>query len=208
MIVLGAGRHTKDLITIIKDASSDSLFFFDDVTDNLTKLLNTYKVINDIKVLEELIENDNNFVIGVGNSKVRKLLYDKTKHLKPNYINLISDTAIIGTHNVSLGWGLNIMHQVFISNNVTIGNGTLINRLAGIHHDVIIGDFCDIGPNVNVLGGVRLGNNVMIGAGVTILPDIFITDNSVVGSGAVVTKNITKTGIYIGVPAKLKDNDK
>ncbi len=202
MIVLGAGRHTKDLITIIKDTSVSTLYFFDDVTKNRTNFLNKYKVINSIYDLELFLKTNNTVAIGTGSPSVRRILYEKTKHIKPKYISLISNTAIIGDINVKLGWGLNIMHQVFISNNVTIGNGSLINRSAGIHHDVSIGSFCEIGPNANILGGVKIGNNISIGAGATILPDIYICDNSIIGAGAVVTKNILRKGKYVGVPAK------
>ena len=46
-----------------------------------------------------------------------------------------------------------------------------------------------------------IGNNVSIGSNATILP-INICDNVVIGAGSVVTKNITKSGIYVGNPAK------
>lgn len=51
-------------------------------------------------------------------------------------------------------------------------------------------------------GCIRVGNNVFIGAKATILPDIEICDNVFIAAGAVVTKSITKSGIYGGVPAK------
>ena len=46
-----------------------------------------------------------------------------------------------------------------------------------------------------------VGNNVSIGSNVTILP-VSICDRVVIGAGAVVTKNIEKSGIYMGNPAK------
>ena len=46
-----------------------------------------------------------------------------------------------------------------------------------------------------------IGNNVSIGSNTTILP-ISICDNVVIGAGSVVTKNILKSGIYAGNPAK------
>ena len=204
MIVLGAGRHTKDLMTVIDLTKINSIIFFDDITKNIAGFLGKFKVITNITELSKLIKIDNGLVIGAGNLKIRRILYEKTKHLNPNYINIISNTAIIGSFNVSLGWGLNIMHQSFISNNVTIGNGTLINRSAGIHHDVIVGEFCEIGPGTNILGGVHIGHDVSIGAGAIILPDITICDNVIIGAGAVITKNIYESGTYIGIPAKLK----
>ena len=47
-----------------------------------------------------------------------------------------------------------------------------------------------------------LGNNVSIGSNATLLP-VSICDQVVIGAGAVVTKDITKSGIYAGNPARL-----
>lgn len=46
-----------------------------------------------------------------------------------------------------------------------------------------------------------IGNNVNIGSNSTILP-IHICDNVVIGAGSVVTRNISKSGIYAGNPAR------
>ena len=46
----------------------------------------------------------------------------------------------------------------------------------------------------------HIGNNVSIGSNSTILP-VNICDQVVVGAGSVVTKDITKSGIYVGNPA-------
>ena len=51
----------------------------------------------------------------------------------------------------------------------------------------------------------KIRNNVSIGTNSTILP-VTICDNTIIGAGSVVTKDITKTGIYAGNPAKkMKD---
>ena len=47
----------------------------------------------------------------------------------------------------------------------------------------------------------KIGNNVKIGSGSTILP-VKICNNTIIGAGSVVTKNINKSGIYAGNPAR------
>jgi acetyltransferase-like isoleucine patch superfamily enzyme len=47
----------------------------------------------------------------------------------------------------------------------------------------------------------HIGNYVSIGSNATILP-VSICDHVVIGAGAVVTKNITESGVYAGIPAK------
>jgi len=44
-----------------------------------------------------------------------------------------------------------------------------------------------------------------IGINATVKNNIKITNNCIVGAGAVVVKSIEKSGVYIGVPAKIKE---
>jgi acetyltransferase-like isoleucine patch superfamily enzyme len=46
-----------------------------------------------------------------------------------------------------------------------------------------------------------VGNNVSIGSNSSILP-VSICGNVVIGAGSVVSKNITKSGVYTGNPAR------
>lgn len=102
---------------------------------------------------------------------------------------------------------------------ITIGNGT------------IIGDDClldgrgglEIGENVNfssraciytmqhdyqahdfagIRGKVTIGNRAWISCNTTVLPGVDISQNCVVAAGAVVSKNLDKSGLYGGIPAK------
>ncbi len=47
-----------------------------------------------------------------------------------------------------------------------------------------------------------IGNNVSIGTNATVLP-VNVCDHVVIGAGSVVTKDITKSGVYCGNPARL-----
>ena len=51
-------------------------------------------------------------------------------------------------------------------------------------------------------GCIEIGSNVFIGSRVTILPNIRICDNVFIAAGALITKSISESGIYGGVPAK------
>jgi acetyltransferase-like isoleucine patch superfamily enzyme len=52
-------------------------------------------------------------------------------------------------------------------------------------------------------GGVTVGENSFIGAGATIIQNTNIIGNTLIGAGAVVIKDITRSGVYVGNPAKL-----
>jgi len=113
--------------------------------------------------------------------------------------------------NVKIGPFVEIQKNVVIGKNTTISSHSFICEL------VTIGENCFISHGVmftndlfknGSLGGsqekwkpTKIGNNVLIGSNSTILP-INICDDVVIGAGSVVTKNILKSGIYFGSPAK------
>ena len=107
---------------------------------------------------------------------------------------------------------------VEIQSDVIIGDRSKVQSHSFICSLVSIGLDCFIGHGVMFVndtftGGspakgdkskwkeTLVGNNVSIGSNATILP-VSICDRVVIGAGAVVTKNIEKSGIYMGNPAK------
>ena len=107
--------------------------------------------------------------------------------------------------------------QIEIGRDVSINSKSFINGCGG----VTIGDNTRIGtqsiiiasnhkfddPNVLVKDaitkqGVQLGENIWLGARVTVLDGIQIANDTVIGACSLVTKPLTESGVYVGVPAK------
>jgi len=99
-----------------------------------------------------------------------------------------------------------------------IGYGLLIPH----SHGIVIGAI-DIGNHVTIFQGVTLGaknfdltfssktrpsigNHVIVGAGAKVLGGITLGDNSVVAANAVVLKNVLKSELVAGIPAKSVKN--
>ncbi|MES1220941.1 MAG: acyltransferase [Bacteroidota bacterium] len=106
---------------------------------------------------------------------------------------------------------------VEIQKNTKVGDGTRIQSHCFICENVLIGKNCFIAHGVMFADDmfrsgrpayldkakwkkITIGNNVSLGTHSTIMASI--CDDVVIGAGAVVTKDITKPGIYAGVPAK------
>lgn len=53
------------------------------------------------------------------------------------------------------------------------------------------------------IGRVRIGSNVFVGANATILPGVTIGDDSVIGANSVVTKDVPKSSVAVGSPARV-----
>jgi len=94
---------------------------------------------------------------------------------------------------------------VIIEDDVVVKYGTILTDTALIKRNVFIG------PNVITLGGGHdrkrvngtiIGENCYIGAGTKIAGGVEICNDVVVGANSFVTKDITKPGIYVGIPAR------
>ena len=63
-------------------------------------------------------------------------------------------------------------------------------------------DYCHISVGVHLAGSVTVGKLAFVCTGATVINNKSLCDDCVIGAGAVVVKNIEKSGIYVGVPAK------
>ena len=200
MIVLGSGGHAIEVLDILIEKNyNKEIIFINTLIKDDDKLFNKYTITSSLK---HLSNNQNNFIVGVGDIQLRKKLSIYAISNNLNWVGIHSKNIKVGTYNVNIDKTVDIMDNVIISSNVTIKRGTLINRNASIHHDVIIGENSVISPGVQLLGGCEIGNNVFIGAGSTILPKVQIEDDVIVGAGSLVNKNITKSSKVFGNPAR------
>jgi acetyltransferase-like isoleucine patch superfamily enzyme len=102
--------------------------------------------------------------------------------------------------NVIIGEFTKIQSHTFICELVTIGKNCFIG-----HGVMFINDLFAIGKpaqgDKSLWKETFIGNNVCIGSNSTILP-VYICSDVVIGAGSVVTRNINKSGVYAGNPAK------
>lgn len=201
MLIIGAQGHAKEILQILLEESISDFLFFDNINDHQA-LYNRFTVLNSFSQVKTAFKSDNSFALGIGGPVKRFKMMKKFTELGGEVKSVISKSASVGLFDVSLGKGLNIMKNVFISNSVAIGDGCLMNYGCNIHHDVSIGEYCELSPQCQVLGRVRLGSFCSIGAGAIILPKIKVGHNVIIGAGAVVTKDVDDNKILVGVPAR------
>ena len=123
----------------------------------------------------------------------------------------------VNLYGCAIGPNTKIGPFVEIQSGAVIGSNCNIQSHSFICTGVIIGHYCFIGhgvmftndtfkiakpdPNSDHWKETIIANNITIGSGVTLLP-VYVCPNVVIGAGSVVTKDITKSGIYLGNPAK------
>lgn len=205
MLVVGAKGFAKELLDILIKNKEKDIVFYDDVTEDIgEKIFDKFKILRNTDEAKSYLEKDARFTIGIGNPKLRKLLYEKFILLGGYYTSTISNFSDIGTFGVEIGDGCNILSGVRISNDCKIGKGTIIYYNSIITHDVEVGDFVEISPGAILLGRCKIGNGTHISAGSIIFPDIEIGENVIVAAGSVVRENIPDNVMVAGIPAVIK----
>jgi len=207
MLIVGAKGFAKEVLEVLyQNGDTENLVFYDDISNDLPDLL--FGKFNILKSIEQaqayFSATENRFTLGVGNPILRKNLYEKFKIIGGALTSTLSLTGQIGSFDVRIGEGLNMLSNSIISNGVKVGNGCIIYYGATITHDCIINDFVEISPNVTILGSCTIGSYTQLGANSTILPKISIGKNVIVGAGSVVTKNVPDNCLVVGVPAVIK----
>jgi acetyltransferase EpsM len=206
IIIIGAGGHASVIIDIIQSMiNSGHEIRIKGILDNrkdITKFMG-YTILDEIKNAVLYDDKDTEFVVAIGNNKVRKSIATELSKLK--YFTPIHPTSIIGS-NVYIKCGTVVMPRVIINANTYIGSHVIVNSGAIVEHDNIIGDFVHISPGTILCGGVSVGESTHIGANSTVIPCKKIGSNSVIGAGSTIINDIQSGIIAVGSPTKTIKN--
>lgn len=206
MLVVGAKGFAKEILEIIYQLNQlENLVFYDDLNNDIDdKLYDRFPVLKNTEQASTYFKTvDNRFTLGIGNPVLRKKMYEKFSKEGGNFVSTISPLAIVGTFDVQIGIGSNVLAGAVLSNSTLIGKGCIVYYNSVIPHDCTMGDFVEISPGVVLLGRCEVGSYTHIGANATILPGLKLGQHVIIGAGSVVTKDVPNNCMMVGVPAKL-----
>jgi sugar O-acyltransferase (sialic acid O-acetyltransferase NeuD family) len=204
LAIIGAGHLGQQIAHFaITDGHFEKVIFFDDYTSEAE--------VNGIKVggkTNSIVDSFNNkmfdeIIIGIGYNHMesRKEFFQKFyKHIP--FANIIHSSNLID-ESVSFGVGNILYPGSVIDAKVEIKDNILINIGCSIAHDTIIHSHCFISPRVALAGFIEIGERSILGINSTIIDNIKIAAQVQIGGGTVVIKNIEKSGIYVGNPARI-----
>jgi len=206
MLIIGAGGFARELLQVLVDLKlQDTIYFYDDVNADAPDLLyGKFQVLKQAAQAKSLFEQGHrDYILGIGNPAIRKKMKKKFDELGGNLCSAISPSTIIGSYDVHIGEGCNMLSTVTISNSAKIGNCCLMYYGTIITHDCVVGDYVELSPNVVLLGRCVVGDLTHIGANSTVLPKVKIGKNVVIGAGSLVTRDIPDNSLAYGVPARI-----
>lgn len=206
MLIIGAKGFAKEVLEVFHQMNeTENIAFYDDVNAGVENFLfGKFPVLKNENQAEAFFKsNGSAFTLGIGNPQLRFKLYKKFTDLGGNYTSCVSPHASIGSYDIEIGEGTNILANASISNSSTIGKGCIIYYNVIITHDCTVGDFVELSPNAILLGNVNIGSFSHIGSNATILPHINVGKNVIIGAGSVVTADIPDNCVAYGSPAKV-----
>lgn len=198
VVIIGGGMHANVLVDVISYIPEVELIGYINVKETS---INAKFLGNDNKIKYLKKQGAEYFIVGIGNNKTRKRLFEKAirEGIKPYTIisphTYISETADIGK-------GCVIMPGVTIQTGVKIGENCIINTNSSIDHDCLIGSHTHIAPGVTLSGSVEIGLETLLGTGAIAINDINIGENCIIGAGTVVIRDLPKNSKVAGVPAQ------
>ena len=206
IFLFGGGTHCLSCIDVIEHQDKYQIVGIIDSIKDIGSSYEDYPILGRIESLPDLIQQYNveaGFVC-LGDNWQRKKLAEEVLSIIPSFdfVNLIHPRAVFG-RNVSLGKGIFIGAQSFISSSVTVGDFCLIHQRAHLGLRCTMEEASSISAGSIAGGRVTIGVGAAITLGAIINERITIGSYSVVGSGAVVCKDIPDYVVAYGTPAKV-----
>lgn len=201
LVIVGASGHGKVLADIAEKVGYTDIFFLDD--NQAVKNCGKYSVVGASS--DAMRYSSCDFIVGIGNAEIRKGIQEQLIEEGLHIVTLIHPKAVIAS-DVSLGVGTVVMAGAIINPCSKVGNGCIINTGATVDHDNVLEDYVHVSVGSHLAGTVSIGASTWIGAGAIISNNISICEKCMIGAGAIVVKNITEPDIYIGNPARKKQD--
>ena len=138
----------------------------------------------------------------VGNTKVRRNLYEMIKSIGLNVPTIIDPTAVVAK-GTELSEGVYVGKNSIVNAGSRIGTCAIINTGAIVEHNCVIGNFSHICPGSTICGQVFVGDDSHVGAGTVVRQQINIGCGSLIGIGSVVVKDIPNNVKAYGNPCRV-----
>lgn len=167
----------------------------------LTCFVDDVYVVEGTRPLSEFNPKEYTLMVAVADSKDR---FDIIQRLpkETKYFTWVHPTALIMDSDIEIGEGSFVGAYSILTTNIKIGKHAILNRGVHIGHDCEIGDYFSAMPSSVISGNVKIYDLVYMGNNSSVREKLSVHNMVTIGMNAAVVKNIEKSGVYVGVPAK------
>ena len=188
--IIGAGTYGEAMFELAEACGYNVVGFYDEDDSIINTKVMDVQVLGKFSELESSQISGINFIVAIGNNKIRHDIMENINirgGLTPTLIHptaQISKTAKIGKGvyiqmgaviwtKAELGDYVIISPNTVIAHHTKIGHSTLVSTLSAVGAGIDIGQYCFFGIGSIVITGVKsVGKNVMLGAGTTVTKDV------------------------------------
>ena len=142
---------------------------------------------------------DVDFILGIGDNKIREKVYNLIIKRNKKVISLINTSASISSF-ATIGDSVFINRNVSINALASIGNNVILNTGCIIEHECEVNENVHVAPGAVLAGNVRVGPGTFIGANAIVKQGVAIGENVIVGAGTIVLNDIPSGAKIVGNP--------
>ncbi len=201
VVIIGAGGHAKVIVDSLSTMPQYKIIALLDSQSQEKELLGVPILGGDEQLPDLIKQGVKHALIAIGDNKRRKTMALKLTTMGFQFINAVSQHAIVSKHAI-LGQGICIMPGAVINAGTQIGDHTIINTNSSIDHDCNIAAFSHIAPGATLAGHVTLEEGCFVGTGSSIIPNISLGQWTNAAAGSVIVTNAKAAQQIKGTPAK------
>jgi sugar O-acyltransferase (sialic acid O-acetyltransferase NeuD family) len=202
--LIGSSALAEQLLALLKNVSGLlPVGYFDDFR-KCGELINELPVLGASKDVLDHYDRGvfDALIVAVGYEQMdfKANVFQKFQNKIPFHTHI--DPACSVDPTSKIGEGCILFPGCVVNSGVVLGENVFMYSNCTISHDSIVGDHSFFGPGVTLSGYCHIGKACFLGVGTIISDHIHVVDETTTGAGTVVIRNLTKSGTYIGVPAK------
>ena len=206
LLILGTGGNALDVYDIVVEKYDLLGFLDDDEAKQASFSYRDHKVIGPLSAVSEYPDAELVFAIGSTRNHTQRLsILDKLglKNQPERFPVVIAKGANVSP-SAKLEQGVILLAGTQVGANTHIENFVWALQNCVFSHDSKIGAGTIAACGVIVSGDVKIGPSCYLGAGSVIKDGLTIAGETLIGAGATVVSDINDTGIYTGVPARMR----
>jgi sugar O-acyltransferase (sialic acid O-acetyltransferase NeuD family) len=202
IIIVGAGGFGREVYQWALDSFDEKEYKIKGFLSNNKKDLDGFDIPCKVIGNEDNynIEDEDRFVIAIGNVDIKRRVIKKLKDKKAKFVNLIHPTSKVS--NSKMGEGIIICPYCIVTDSSVINDFVTLNVYSCCAHDAKIGKYSILSPYSTLTGGSSVGKSVFMATRATIAPNKNVGDNSVVGAHSLVLNDVPCDSKVLGISKK------